>query len=88
MPLIQEEPINEWRYWLGAHGVKESDVPVPLARFRQAHLALGAARAGQGVVLCNELIAGDDIAAGRLQPLLGFAGLALGAYVFTCPTYR
>lgn len=88
MPLIQEGPINEWRFWLGAHGVPSRDVPPPAARFGQAHLALAAARAGQGLVLCNALIAGDDLSAGRLKPLPGYSGVALGAYIFTCPAHR
>ena len=34
------------------------------------------------------LIAAEDVAAGRLQPVPGFSGVALGAYVFSCPVHR
>ena len=86
MPLIQDGPSNEWVDWLRVQGV-EHPAPVPVARFGQAHLALAAARAGQGVALSNPLLAGEDLAAGRLVEI-PFPRVTLATYHFRASASR
>jgi LysR family glycine cleavage system transcriptional activator len=72
--LLHEEPYYDfddatWPRWfdaVGAKGVRGRAGPV----FTYSHMALQACRAGQGVALGTEVLAGDDILAGRLvRPL-------------------
>ena len=84
-PLIQESDDVEWRAWLQAQGIAAGELK-PVARLWHAHLALSAAREGQGIALANDYLIGDDIttrrlvrivpARSRLQPT------AIGAYTF------
>ena len=92
LPLIQESSDSEWLLWLRAQGDTTGQLPPHVARYGQSHLALAAARAGQGVALANHFLAAEDLAAGRLvrvvptgQPL---RPVALGAYVFRCARAR
>lgn len=88
-PLLHEESHNQWRYWLSVHGVA---APAQLVgpRLWHAHLAVKAARSGQGIALANPFLLGDDLSAGRLvNPLAGSGkSVALGAYVFTARADR
>jgi LysR family glycine cleavage system transcriptional activator len=72
--LLGEEPYLRyeeatWKHWMaavGADGIEVRTGPV----FSFSHMALQAAMAGQGVALGTTVLAGDDIAAGRLvRPL-------------------
>ena len=92
LPLIQEASDSEWLMWLRAQGDTTGQMSPRIARYGQSHLALAAARAGQGVALANHFLAAEDLAAGRLlrviptrQPL---KPVALGAYVFRCARAR
>ena len=92
LPLIQEASDSEWLMWLRAQGDHSGQLSPRIARYGQSHLALAAARAGQGVALANHFLAAEDLAAGRLvrviparQPL---KPVALGAYVFRCARAR
>jgi LysR family glycine cleavage system transcriptional activator len=83
LPLLHEESDVEWRLWFERQGVAQSLRP-PAARLWQAHIALGAAREGQGIALTNYYLAAEDLAEGRLVPI-GRANPAirpvkLGAY--------
>lgn len=88
LPLIQENSDREWREWLKVQPFAVGDLAPPIARYGQAHLCLVAARAGQGVVLANWLLAGEDIKEGRLIRLKpssgGFRDTSLGSYEFSC----
>lgn len=65
-PLLRDRGSNTWRRWFAlAGGVDPDDVPNPVWRVR-ALLALEAAAAGQGVILCSSDVAERDVAAGRL----------------------
>ena len=55
----------DWKTWLEAAGVDDVDADHGV-HFNHANLALTAAIEGQGVVLSMEVLAADDIAAGRL----------------------
>lgn len=85
MPLIEEAGGLEWRLWMKAQSV-EGPLDTLTGRYGHAHLALAAARAGQGVTLGNHYLVAGDLSAGRLvvvTPLEGdFVPVALGAYVF------
>lgn len=91
MPLIEEQDDAEWRMWFAAQGIS-SPVIKPVARYGPAHLALAAARAGQGIALANTYLVAQDLAEGRLvivepkvQPLVS---PQLGAYVFRADRRR
>ncbi|HYH20292.1 MAG TPA: LysR substrate-binding domain-containing protein [Azospirillum sp.] len=80
MPLIHEESHRQWLDWFAAAGV-----PLPERlrgpRLWHAHLAVEAAKLGQGVALANELIAATEIAAGELTEI-GATNVVLNPYVF------
>ncbi|HYB09700.1 MAG TPA: transcriptional regulator GcvA [Alphaproteobacteria bacterium] len=72
--LLGEEPYlhyeeTTWKQWMTAVGADDIEVPAgPVFTF--SHMALQAAVAGQGVALGTTVLAGDDLAAGRLvRPL-------------------
>lgn len=68
-PLIHESSRDQWRTWLERAGL--SPVP-PLAgpRLSRADIAIEAALQGQGIVLANRLLVGDEVANGRLVVVL------------------
>ncbi len=84
-PLIEERDEAEWTHWFAVQGLDSPPVS-RVARYAHAHLALAAARAGQGVALANPFLVNDDLAAGRLVRLTppdhSFVDARLGAYVF------
>lgn len=90
-PLLHEESSQQWRNWFTACGVPV-DGPLPGPRLWHAHLTVEAARRGQGVVLANPFLLGDDFATGRLVRLLADYAesrqVALGAYVFAARADR
>lgn len=90
-PLIEEHDDAEWTRWFAVQDIESPPVR-PIARYAHAHLALAAARAGQGVALANPFLADDDLIAGRLVRLTPrgrpFADACLGAYVFRCGKAR
>ena len=86
LPLIHEGDDDQWRRWFACQGI---DAPMPprVAHYGHAHLALAAAKAGQGVALGNSYLCSQDISERRLvilatsqEPL---KPAPLGAYVFT-----
>jgi LysR family transcriptional regulator, glycine cleavage system transcriptional activator len=85
LSLIEEGDGSDWKLWLAAKGIEQSPVKV-VAHYGHAHLALAAARAGQGIALGNRNLLGDDLVSGRLVALEpgnpAFAAVPLGAYVF------
>ena len=73
-----------WGAWLaavGAGGVDASRGP----RFAQTHMGLQAALAGQGVALADQVVAGEDLRAGRLVRPLPQEVAADSGYWFVCP---
>ncbi len=84
--LLHEENDEEWRGWFVANDVKPNP-RLAGPKLWHAHLALDAARRGQGVALANPFLIADDISQGQLQVLLpaGDAGetVQIGAYVFS-----
>ena len=84
-PLIHEGDDDQWRRWFACQRIEVPVLP-RIAQYGHAHLALAAAKAGQGVALGNSYLCADDIAAGRLFVLspteVPFQPAPLGAYVF------
>jgi len=89
-PLLHEESAAHWRSWFSACGIACPE-SLPGPRLWQAHLAIEAARHGQGVALANPFLLGDDLATGRLVPVLDkhLGGrIPLGVYAFTARADR
>lgn len=84
--LLHEENDTEWRLWLEAQGI-EPVASLPGPRLWHAHLAIDAARNGQGIALANHLLLGDDLVSGRLVALQSSMEVSrpipLGAYCVT-----
>jgi DNA-binding transcriptional LysR family regulator len=83
-PLIEEGGAEEWRLWFERQGITETPRS-RVGRYGHAHLALAAARAGQGVALGNHYLVSEDVAAGRLIVLATtdrpLKPVQLGAYM-------
>jgi len=86
LPLIHEESTEQWERWLRQAGVAELP-PLRGPRLWHAHLAIEAARLGQGVALANTVLAGEDLAAGGLVEVVP-SDIRLGGYYFLAPTAR
>jgi DNA-binding transcriptional LysR family regulator len=89
-PLLHEEDDGQWRSWFSAHKLPCSD-HLGGPRLWHAHLALAAARQGQGIALANPYLLHDDLQTGRLLCLLDSANspaVSLGAYVFSARADR
>jgi LysR family transcriptional regulator, glycine cleavage system transcriptional activator len=89
-PLLHEESAAQWRAWFAACGIACPET-LPGPRLCQAHLAIEAARHGQGVALANPFLVGDDLSTGRLVPVLDkhLGGrVPLGTYAFTARADR
>ncbi len=71
--LLHEEDFDNWRLWFGACEIDDVDELIG-PRLWDGHMTLAAARRGRGIALSNALVAGDDIANGRLCEI--GAGLA------------
>jgi LysR family glycine cleavage system transcriptional activator len=83
LPLVHEESTAQWEAWFRAQGIAE--VPALRGpRLWHAHLAIEAARLGQGVALANGLLVEEDLAAGRLVDLVP-SDVVLGGYYLVGP---
>lgn len=63
LPMLHDESMDLWRHWLRAMRCRRQPFGSCLGT---AHLALEAARLGQGVALANELLVEEDLRQGRL----------------------
>ena len=82
-PLLHEEHHEQWRAWFAGNGVKVPQrLPGPL--LWHAHLAIAAARRGDGVALASTYLVGKDIEAGHLVELAlpGTRRAVIGSYYF------
>ena len=78
LPLIHEDSTDQWAQWLTLAGLPV--VPsLNGPRLWHAHLAIEAARLGQGVALANEMLVEDDLKSGALIELvpLGYPPLRI-----------
>ena len=89
-PLLLEDDETEWKLWFAAQSVQIGTVPAA-GRLWQAHLALAAARAGEGIALGNPYLLAEDLRAGLLCPVTTTATplrrVALGSYVLRAPAH-
>jgi LysR family transcriptional regulator, glycine cleavage system transcriptional activator len=92
-PLLHEDPWIDslgrthdigWSQWLAAVGAGEVDASHGLF-FPQTQMSLQAALAAQGVALTNQLLAGEDLRAGRLVRPLPQEVPVGSSYWFICP---
>jgi len=76
--LIHEESTEQWERWFALAGV--ADLP-PLRgqRLWHAHLAIEAARLGQGVALANDVLVADDLSSGTLVEVMT-SSVYMGTY--------
>ena len=83
LPWIEELSSDEWSSWITKVGLSidaRAQQRLVGARLWHAHVAIGAARLGQGVTLANELLVEGDLTEGRLVEI-GRTDVRLGAYV-------
>jgi LysR family transcriptional regulator, glycine cleavage system transcriptional activator len=81
--LLHEENDEQWRDWFAGNGLPiDSHIPGP--RLWHAHMAMDAARRGNGVALANAFLVADDLASGQLRVAMprGCVAVELGSYVF------
>ena len=63
--LLHEEDVDVWQSWFAACGHDEN-LNLGGPRLWHGHMTMAAARRGRGVALSNLLVAGEDLASGRL----------------------
>lgn len=83
-PLLHEENSRQWTAWFKANGVT-TEQDLAGHKLWHAHLAVDAARRGEGLALANAFLVGDDFKAGRLVDVgarVGAQPIVMGAYVF------
>lgn len=84
-PLLHEENARQWTAWFEANGVAPGH-DLAGHKLWHAHLAVDAARRGEGLALANAFLVGDDLKAGRLVDVgarVGAQPIVMGAYVFS-----
>jgi LysR family transcriptional regulator, glycine cleavage system transcriptional activator len=86
LPLIHEESTDQWERWFGLAGIS---APHPLSgpRLWHAHLAIEAARLGQGVALANELLVEEDLKTGALMEIVP-SDIRFWGYYLRAPAER
>ncbi len=80
----QEESWPSWKMWLLAAGVIGVD-PARGPRFNDIAMALQAAVEGHGIALVSDVLASDDMAAGRLVRLFDLSVPVTFGYYVVCP---
>jgi DNA-binding transcriptional LysR family regulator len=86
LPLIHEDSTHQWTQWLTLAGLGTVP-PLNGPRLWHAHLAIEAARLGQGVALANETLVEDDLKSGALIEVLR-SDIRLGGYYVIAPSAR
>ena len=81
--LIHEESTEQWAHWLELAGL-ENVPPLRGACLWHAHLAIEAARLGQGIALANDVLISPDLDSGAVTELFT-TKIYLGAYYFNAP---
>ncbi len=86
LPLVHEESTQQWERWFNQMGL-QTVPPLRGPRLWHAHLAIEAARLGQGVALANRLLVQEDVTAGRLIEIVP-SEARLGGYYLIAPQGR
>jgi LysR family transcriptional regulator, glycine cleavage system transcriptional activator len=84
--LIHEESTEQWERWFTLAGLNALP-PLRGQRLWHAHLAIEAARLGQGVALANDVLVEDDLRAGALVEVLS-TSVQMGTYQLVALTER
>jgi LysR family glycine cleavage system transcriptional activator len=71
--LLHERGTESWMHWLGWAGLQRVDWALDGPIYHGASTCLGAAVAGQGVALTDELVGGDLLMSGQIVKPLGQA---------------
>jgi len=86
LPLIHEDSTAQWETWLRHGGV--THIPILQGpRLWHAHLAIEAAKIGQGIAIANALLVDDDLRLGRLVEVVP-SEIYLGSYYLIAPHNR
>lgn len=86
LPLIHEESTDQWERWFGLAGM--SALPsLSGPRLWHAHLAIEAARLGQGVALANDLLVEEDLKTGALIEVVP-SNIRFWGYYLRAPAER
>ena len=80
----QDETWPSWKMWLLAAGVSGVD-PARGPRFSDVAMAIQAAAEGHGIALVSDVLAADDLAAGRLVRPFDLSVYVDFAYYVVCP---
>lgn len=83
LPLIHEESTTQWEHWFAATGT-EGIPALRGPRLWHAHLAIEAARLGQGIALANRFLVEEDLKAGRLVEIVP-SDVRMGGYYLIAP---
>jgi DNA-binding transcriptional LysR family regulator len=86
LPLIHEKSPQQWVQWFNTMSTLMVP-PLRGPRLWHAHLAVEAARLGQGVALANTILVEEDLAADRLVEVIP-SGVRLGGYYLIAPTHH
>ena len=82
--MTQDETWPNWKMWLLAAGVPGID-PARGPRFSDVAMAIQAAVEGHGIALVSDVLAADDLAAGRLVRPFDLSVPVDFAYYVVCP---
>ncbi|MBI1208791.1 MAG: transcriptional regulator GcvA [Azospirillum sp.] len=82
--LLHDDYVITWSMWLRAAGITGVDAGRG-ARFNDSALLLQAAAEGQGVALARDVLAGNDLASGRLVRLFEVAMPGAYSYYVAAP---
>lgn len=84
--LIHEESTEQWERWFRLAGLIDLP-PLRGQRLWHAHLAIEAARLGQGVAIANEVLVEDELRTGVLVEILS-TSVYMGTYQLVALTER
>lgn len=80
MPLLHEESMEQWERWFRSAGLEDLP-PLRGPCLWHAHLAIEAARLGQGVAIANEVLVRKEMDSGELVEMVP-SDIRLGGYYF------
>ena len=83
LPLVHEESTQQWELWFTKAGIVNVP-PIRGPRLWHAHLAIEAARLGQGIALANRFLVEEDLMSDRLVEVIP-SDVRLGGYYLIAP---
>ncbi len=89
--LLHEEDFDSWQAWFSACGL-DGEIELSGPRLWHGHMTMAAAQRGRGIALTNRLVAGEDIARGRLVQVgagnTNFPLVTIWTYILAARTDR